>query len=51
MLHALLALALALQSEWGKGVPVTNDWNAAIKQVQESGKMLVIYNGWEKPNI
>ncbi len=54
MTHALLPLAaLTLQdkSEWAKGVPFTTDWNAAIKEAQESGKMLLVFNGWEKPGV
>ena len=37
--------------EWAKGIPYTTDWDKAIKSVQGSGRLLFIYNGWEKPNI
>lgn len=38
-------------SEWVDGVAYTTDWKAAIKTVQQSGKMLFIYNGWERNGI
>lgn len=38
-------------SEWVEGVAYTTDWKTAIKAVQQSGKMLFIYNGWEHKDI
>ncbi len=38
-------------SEWTDGVAYTTDWKTAIKAVQQSGKMLLIYNGWERKGI
>ena len=37
--------------EWADGVAYTTDWKAAIKAVQQSGKMLFIYNGWARRGI
>ena len=37
--------------EWVDGIAYTTDWKAAIKAVQQSGKMLFIYNGWERKGI
>ena len=37
--------------EWAKGVPYLTDFDAAIKQAKETGRILFIYNGWEGPNI
>ncbi len=39
------------KARWGDGVPFTTDYEAAIKQARESGKMLLVYNGWERPDI
>ena len=36
---------------WAKGIPYTTKWDEAIKQARESGKMLFIYNGWQRPGI
>ena len=36
---------------WGDGVPYTTDWEEAIKAARESGKMLLIYNGWEREKV
>ncbi len=38
-------------SEWVDGVAYTTDWKTAIKAVQQSGKMLFIYNGWKRNGI
>ena len=38
-------------SEWVDGVAYTTDWKTAIKAVQQSGKMLFIYNGWQSSGI
>lgn len=54
ILVALTALAYAGdkdRSEWGDGVPYVTDWEAAIKQAKNTGKILFIYNGWERPGI
>ena len=37
--------------EWADGVAYTTDWKEAIKAVQRTGKMLFIYNGWERKGI
>lgn len=37
--------------EWAEGVPFGTDWDAAIKQARNTGKILFIYNGWERPDI
>lgn len=39
------------KKEWGKGVPYTTDFELAIRMARESGKMLFIYNGWEREGI
>ena len=41
----------AKASEWVDGVAFTTEWKTAIKAVQQSGKMLFIYNGWERKGI
>ena len=59
---ALSALALALviavpraeakdKQEWADGIPYVTDYDEAIGMAKESGRMLLIYNGWERPNI
>ena len=49
---ALLApLALAGKQEWAKGVPYTTDWKKAIKEAQNTGRILFIYNGWQREKI
>lgn len=50
---ALLALAPATSfaQEWGKGVPYTTDFGKAIQEAQATGKMVLIYNGWENPGV
>ena len=37
--------------EWGKGVSFTKSWKEAISRARESGKMLFIYNGWERKGV
>ncbi|MFK7743130.1 MAG: hypothetical protein AB8H80_22640 [Planctomycetota bacterium] len=32
--------------EWVAGVPFHTDWDDAIAEVQKTGKLLFIYNGW-----
>lgn len=39
------------KAQWGEGVPFLTEWDDAIKEVRESGKMLFVYNGWERPDI
>ncbi len=51
ILAALAALAHAADKEWAEGVPFTTDWNAAIKEARTTGKLLFIYNGWERPDV
>ncbi|MFQ5845017.1 MAG: hypothetical protein ACE5JG_08520 [Planctomycetota bacterium] len=58
MRKTLVALLLAAplahparKDEWAKGIPYTTDWKAAIRQARETGKMLFIYNGWERSGI
>ncbi len=36
---------------WAKGVAYTTNWKEAIKSARESGKMLLIYNGWQRSGI
>lgn len=53
ILVAMAALAHAGPDakEWAEGVPFTTDWNAAIKEAKNTGRILFIYNGWERPDI
>ena len=37
--------------QWAEGIPFTTDWDAAIKEAKQTGKILFIYNGWQKPGI
>lgn len=56
---SLLCLALACaalpaqktKKEWAPGVPYHVDWDDAIKEARRTGKMLFIYNGWERGGI
>ena len=36
---------------WAEGVPYLTDYEDAIKQVRETGRMLLIYNGWKREGI
>ncbi len=45
------APAFAGDKEWAKGVPYTTDWKDAIRQAHATGKILLIYNGWEREKI
>jgi hypothetical protein len=52
----LMALATLVRAgddgkQWAEGVPLTTDWNAAIKEAKNTGRILFIYNGWERPDI
>ncbi len=54
ILGALAALAYAGdkdRNEWGEGVSFGTDWNAAIKEAKNTGRILFVYNGWERPDI
>ena len=46
----LLALS-ADKKEGAKGIPYTTDWKAAIKEAKNTGKMILIYNGWQRERI
>ena len=51
---ALLLVGLGTaraDDEWAKGVSYTTDWDKAIKLAKETGKMLFIYNGWEREKV
>ena len=39
------------QGQWAEGVTYTTSWDEAIKAARETGKMLLIYNGWEPGGI
>ena len=39
------------KQEWAEGIPYLTDYDDAIALAKESGRMLLIYNGWERPNI
>lgn len=44
--------ASAKESEgWAEGVPYLTDYDEAIKAARESGRMLLIYNGWKREGI
>jgi len=51
LILAALAQAGADGKEWAEGVPFTTDWNAAIKEAKNTGRIPFIYNGWERPDI
>jgi hypothetical protein len=53
VLAALAALVRAGDNhkEWAEGVPFGTDWDAAIKQAKNTGRILFIYNGWERPDV
>ena len=36
---------------WAAGIPFHTDFESAMKEVGETGKMLFIYNGWEREKI
>ena len=55
-LASLVALASVVPAgektgEWAKGITYTTDWQAAIKEARNTGKILFIYNGWEREKI
>ena len=37
--------------EWAKGVKYHTKWKDAIKEVQKTGKLLFVYNGWQSRNV
>ena len=43
--------ALAGGSEWVEGVPYRTDFKAAIKEARSTGKILLIYNGWQREKV
>ena len=43
--------ALAGGQEWVEGVPYTTDYKAAIKEARTTGKLLLIYNGWQREKV
>ena len=54
LLCTLLLTAPTLSAdkkEWAKGIPYTTDWKAAIKEAKNTGKMILIYNGWQREKI
>ena len=48
---ALASAGLAADKEWAKGVPFTTDWDKAIKEIRSTGKILFVYNGWEREKV
>ena len=49
---ALLAPAAPKKGqEWVKGVPYHTDFKAAIKEAHATGKLLLIYNGWQREKV
>ena len=37
--------------EWGKGIRYHTQWKDAIDDVRATGKLLFIYNGWQRSGI
>jgi hypothetical protein len=37
--------------QWAEDVPFVTDWDAAIKEARNTGRILFIYNGWERPGV
>ena len=52
-LALLLAAGLspAAAGEWAEGIPFHTDYEQAIKQANETGRILLIYNGWQGDGI
>ncbi len=50
-LLAITARPVVAADEWTKGVPYTTSWDDAITQCRETGRMLFIYNGWQREGI
>jgi len=54
--HALpLLLAAAAfagdKDEWAPEVPCTTEWKDAIREAKNTGRILFIYNGWQREKI
>jgi hypothetical protein len=50
-LTALLAPSSSAQADakgWAKEVPITTSWEDAIAECKATGKLLFIYNGWQR---
>ena len=47
----ILAASAHADGEWAPGVKYTTDWKRAIAEARATGKMLMIYNGWQKSGI
>ncbi len=47
--------ALAASSAWADGAPGEVEWltdyPAAIQRAQETGRLLLIYNGWSREGV
>lgn len=39
------------KGEWGKDIPYFTESEPAIKEAKATGKILLIYNGWERDKI
>ena len=39
------------KGEWGKDIPYFTEFEPAIKEAKATGKILLIYNGWERDKI
>ena len=39
------------KKEWANDISYTTSWEEAIKECRNTGKMLFIYNGWERAKI
>jgi len=50
-LLCLAAGAFAGDKGWAPGIEYTTDWKAAIKEARNTGKILFIYNGWQREKI
>lgn len=55
ILTVFMTLALSsfstAKDEWASGIKYTTSWKKAIREVEKTQKLLLIYNGWERPNI
>ena len=51
ILSTLGATALAGDKEWAPGISYTTDWKAAIKEARSTGKILFVYNGWQREKV
>lgn len=51
----LLVLAAAApaadEKAWAEGVPYTTVWKDAIRLARNTGRILFIYNGWQREKI